>query len=233
MMGRTTVCSRQSGFTLLELIISLALISLMTLLLFGALRFASKAWDASETRQERDTSISMVWQYLSDRFAEARSLNSHVESEGENVFFFKGKANAVEFVSPMPAHLGTGGLYIIRLQRSLAGKKKQLILRRWLYHPEVLAGAVGLPQWRPLSGNEIYRPGREKPELRAWYSESVLVDEVEEVKFSYYGVMAKGDESADWDSAWEDRPYLPMLVRMKIRDSKGDWPEMSFELPAR
>ncbi|WP_456444917.1 prepilin-type N-terminal cleavage/methylation domain-containing protein [Thiolapillus sp.] len=232
-MGRNTHSFRHSGFTLLELIISLALIGLMTVLLFGALRFAGKAWDASETRQDRDTSISMLWQYLSDRFAQARPLSSHVESEGENVFFFKGKANAVEFVSPMPAHLGSGGLYIIRLQRALAGKKKQLILRRWLYHPEVLAGEAGLPEWRPLSGNELYRPGKEKPELRAWYSESVLVDDIQEVKFSYYGVMAKGDESANWDSAWEDRPYLPMLVSIKIRDSKGAWPEMTFELPAR
>ncbi len=224
---------RHSGFTLLELIISLALISLMTLLLFGALRFAGKAWDASESRQERDTGISMVWQYLSDRFSEARSLNSHVESEGKNVFFFRGKGKAVEFVSPMPAHLGSGGLYIVRLQRAQAGDKQQLILRRWLYHPEVLAGAEGLPQWRPLSSNEIYRPGREKPELRAWYSESVLVDEIEELKFSYYGVLNKGDESADWDSSWEDRPYLPLLVRMRIRDSRGDWPEMTFELPSQ
>ena len=224
--------ARHSGFTLLELIISLALIGLMGLLLFGALRFAGKAWDASESRQERDTSISMVWQYLSDRFAEARSLSSHVESEGQNVFFFRGKAHAVEFVSPMPAHLGSGGLYIIRLQRALAGDRKQLILRRWLYHPEVLAGAAGLPEWRPLSGNELYRGGREKPELRAWYSESVLVDDIEDVDFSYYGVMARGDETADWDSAWEDRPYLPQLVRVKLRDSMGAWPEMTFELPA-
>lgn len=231
-MERTPHFRRQSGFTLLELIISLALIALMMMLLFGALRFAGRAWDASEFRQERDTAISMVWQYLSDRFAGARSLTGHVESEGKNVFFFRGKANALEFVSPMPAHLGSGGLYIIRLQRALAGDRKQLILRRWLYHPEVLAGASGLPEWRPLSGNELYRGGREKPELRAWYSESVLIDDIEEVKFSYYGVRARGDETADWDSAWEDRPYLPQLVRMKVRDSQGNWPEMIFELPA-
>ncbi len=219
------------GFTLLEMIISLALIGLMMLLLFGALRFAGKAWDASETRLERDTSISMVWQYLSDRFRQARALNSHVESEGGNVFFFKGNTRAVEFVSPMPAHLGSGGLYIIRLQQGLRDGKKQLVLRRWLYHPEVLSGDAGLPQWRPLSGAAVFRGEKEKPELRAWYSESVLVDEIRSLSFSYYGVENKGDDFASWTDGWDDHPFLPMLVRMQIEDQKGAWPEMTFELP--
>ena len=142
------------GFTLLEMLISLALMGIMMLLLFGALRFAGKAWDTSETRLERDTSISMVWQYLSDRFRQARALNSQVKSEGGNVFFFKGNAQAVEFVSPMPAHLGSGGLYIIRLQKARQGGKTQLILRRWLYHPEVLSGDAGrLSAAKALEGN--------------------------------------------------------------------------------
>ncbi|WP_456415606.1 prepilin-type N-terminal cleavage/methylation domain-containing protein [Thiolapillus sp.] len=230
-MMRAAATCRSRGFTLLEMIISLALIGLMMLLLFGALRFAGKAWEASETRLERDTSISMVWQYLSDRFRQARALNSHVESEGGNVFFFKGNARAVEFVSPMPAHLGSGGLYIIRLQQGLRDGKKQLVLRRWLYHPEVLAGDAGLPQWRPLSGAAVFRGGKEKPELRAWYSESVLADEIRDLRFSYYGVENKGDDFASWTDAWDDHPFLPMLVRMRIKDEKGPWPEMTFELP--
>ncbi|HID44720.1 MAG TPA: prepilin-type N-terminal cleavage/methylation domain-containing protein [Chromatiaceae bacterium] len=222
---------RSLGFTLLEMLISLALMGLMMLLLFGALRFAGKAWEASETRLERDTGISMVWQYLSDRFRQARALNSHVESEGGNVFFFKGNPGAVEFVSPMPAHLGSGGLYIIRLQKGRQNGKTQLVLRRWLYHPEVLSGDAGLPRWRPLSGPSVLLGVREKPELRAWYSESVLADDISDAKFSYYGVAKKGDDFADWSDSWDDHPYLPMLVRMEITDNKGPWPEMTFELP--
>lgn len=223
--------STKAGFTLLEMIISLALMGIMMLLLFGALRFAGKAWDASETRLNRDTSISMVWQYLSDRFRQARALSSHVESEGDNVFFFNGNAQSVEFVSPMPAHLGSGGLYIIRLQKGRKDGEKQLVLRRWLYHPEVLSGDAGLPDWRPLSGPSVYTGGKEQPELRAWYSESVLVDEIKNIKFEYYGVANRGDDFADWNDGWEEHHYLPILVRMQIEDKKGNWPEMTFELP--
>ncbi|HDK38104.1 MAG TPA: prepilin-type N-terminal cleavage/methylation domain-containing protein [Thiolapillus brandeum] len=222
----------QQGFTLVELIISLALIGLMTVLLFGALRFAGRAWDVSESRLERNTSITMVWQYLSDRFRQARALSSHVESEGANLFFFKGEDQVVEFVSPMPAHLGSGGLYIIRLQKGLGADNTQLILRRWLYHPEVLSGDAGVPEWRPLSGGAAgVHLEQEHPELRAWYSESVLADDIEDLRFSYYGVENRHGDFADWTDKWDDRPYLPLLVRMEIKDKEGSWPQMTFELP--
>lgn len=221
----------QHGFTLLELLIALALIGMMVLLLFGALRFSSKAWDLSEKRLERDTTIGMVWQYLGDRFSRARNLHAHVKSEGKSYFFFQGAEQALEFVSPMPARLGSGGLYILRLQRVRRDRRDQLILRRWLYHPEVLAGEAGLPQWRPVRAASPFQGEKEKPELRAWYSESVLVDEMKKLKFAYYGLQEAGDDHADWSDTWEDRKTLPLLVRMQLADAQGEWPQMTFELP--
>ena len=219
------------GFTLLELLISLALIGLMVVLLFGALRFASKAWDSGEARLERDTTIGLAWQYLSDRFREARKLSVPVASLSGSHFFFEGEAEAVEFVSPMPAYLGSGGLYIIRLQKAHREGREQLILRRWLYHPEVMSGQSELPQWQPLSEDGPYRIGKERPELRAWYSESVLVDELKGLRFSYYGRQEPADEEGQWNDDWLERRQLPLLVRMEIEDEKGAWPEMTFELP--
>ena len=221
----------QRGFTLLELLISLALIGLMVLLLFGALRFGSKAWDLSEARLERDTTISLLWQYLADRFSEARGLSAYIQSEGKSHFFFQGEPEAVEFLSPMPAHLGSGGLYIIRLQKVRVEGKEQLILRRWIHHPEVLSGEAELPEWRPLKTSGPYRGGAEKPGLRAWYSESVLVDDLKDVRFAYFGLQEPTDEAADWSDAWEEKRQLPRLVRLQVEDGKGKWPEMTFELP--
>ena len=223
--------SDQRGFTLLELLISLALIGLMVVLLFGALRFGSLAWDASEARLDRDTTISLAWQYLSDRFRNAHNLSAPIPSSSGAHFFFEGERGAVEFVSPMPAYLGSGGLYIIRLQKVRKAGKEQLLLRRWLYHPEVLSGESELPEWRPLSEDGPYREQKEHPELRAWYSESVLVDEIKTARFSYYGLPAPTDEQAQWSDDWQQRRQLPMLVRMEVEDAKGKWPEMIFELP--
>ncbi len=221
----------QQGFTLLELLIALALIGLMTVLLFGALRFSGKAWASTEQRTERDAGIRLVYQYLADRMEQARPVSAYVESEGEQVFFFIGQEDAMEFVSPMPAHLGSGGLYIIRLQGLGSGSKKKLLLSRWLFHPEVLGGAKSMPQWRPLlAGADA--AGEEDPAMRAYYSETSLVDELKEMKVSYFGVNDPKEKTGDWWDDWKDRKYLPWLVRIQIKDSKGDWPDMIFELPA-
>lgn len=216
----------------MELLISLALIGLMVALLFGALRFSSKSWDVSEERLERDTSITMLWQYLADRFRETRHLTAHVQAEGETHHFFEGEAQGVEFVTLMPAHLGSGGLYIVRIVQATVDGKQKLILQRWLYHPEVLEGKADIPEWRPLSSSGRFRSGLGKPELRAWYSESVLVDELKKVRFSYYGIQEKGDEQAQWSEHWEaKKARLPFLVRLQVMDDRGEWPEMIFDLP--
>ena len=220
----------QKGFTLLELLIALALIGLIVTLLFGALRFSSKAWDSSEERLERDTAIVMFWQYLSDRFRQARNVSAQID--GKNYGFFQGEKEGLEFVSPMPAHLGSGGLYIIRLRKARLDGKQKLVLQRWFYHPEVLDGKASLPSWQPLSVSGNYRIGLEKPELRAWYSESILVDDMKDIHFSYYGIQEKDDEQAQWSDSWNgEKRRLPFLVQIQIEDEKGKWPEMIFELP--
>ena len=223
--------SSQRGFTLLELLIALALIGLMTVLLFGALRFSSKAWASTEERTERDAGIRLTYQYLVGRLEQARPVSAYLESAGEQVFFFTGQEDALEFVSPMPAHLGSGGLYIVRLQEQGSGSKKQLLVSRWLCHPEVLEGAARLPEWTPLSGSHS-SSGEEDPGMRAYYSETPLVDELEGIKISYFGLNDLQDESGDWSDDWEDREYLPWLVKIQIKDSDGAWPDMIFELPA-
>jgi len=123
--------------------------------------------------------------------------------------------------------------YIIRLQKVRVEGKEQLMLRRWIYHPEVLSGEAEIPQWRPLEESGPYHGGAEKPGLRAWYSESVLIDSIRLVRFSYYGLQEPGDEEAGWSDTWKEKRQLPRLVRLELEDEKGKWPEMTFALPGK
>lgn len=223
---------RHQGFTLLELLIALALIGMMVVLLFGALRFSGNAWNSTETAGERDTGMRLVWQYLSDRLQQVQPVSGAISPSRETHFFFTGQAEEVEFVAPMPAHLGSGGRYIIRLYKNRVENKTQLVLVRWLYHPEVLAGEAELPEWQPLDSSTLSRQVEEQPGTRAYYSESVLVDDLKRLQFAYYGPEFPDGDDAGWSENWLEKTFIPWLLRVRISDAAGDWPEMIFELPA-
>ena len=222
---------KNRGFTLLELLIALALVGLILTLLYGALHFASRAWDSAEARLDRDTRITALWHYLGDRLRRARAIQAWVPDQRRSDFLFHGEARALEFVTDMPAQLGAGGLYILRLQPVERGGRRALLLRRWFYHPEVLSGEAGVPRWRPLGDAGLDESGLEKPGLRAWYSESVLVDDLRAVRWEYYGPPEPGDTEGEWQESWEERNRLPWLVRLTLRDRQGAWPVMTFSLP--
>ncbi len=222
---------KNRGFTLLELLIALALVGLILMLLYGALHFASRAWDSAEARLDRDTRITALWHYLGDRLRRTRAVQAWVPDARRSDFLFHGETEALEFVTDMPAQLGAGGLYILRLQPVARHGRRALLLRRWFYHPEVLSGEAGVPPWRPLGEAALNESGLEKPGLRAWYSESVLVEDLREVRFEYFGPPQPGDSEGDWLERWEDRNRLPWLVRLRVTDRQGAWPAMTFGLP--
>lgn len=224
--------SRHSGFTLIELIIALALVAMMVGLLFGALRFGGKAWEATDQHTERDAEVRLVWQYLADRLEQANGLSAAAKATDGNHFFFTGVGDALEFVSPMPAQLGSGGLYIIRLQAAGSGRDKTLRLTRWAYHPEVLDGTGGVPEWQPLDKSSVHSRSREVPSMRAWYSESELVDDLKSFAVSYFGPEVQADPKGEWRDEWTEKEFLPWMVSIRIEDSVGAWPEMVFELPS-
>ena len=214
------VSRRQRGFTLLELLISLVLVALIVTLLFGGIRLGNRSWNAVDSMSERFSEMRLVWRFLHDRVGQARAVFSETE-EGRKLTFY-GNRDAVEFVSPMPAHLGVSGLYMMRLHASQGALK----LTRWLYHPDLMEGAEGIPKWHPLaeSGSD---PGEGPEDMRAYYSQSLLVEQLKGFELEYYGI-AEGDTEADWKDEWEDQLQLPALMRVRIKDDKGEWPEMIF-----
>jgi hypothetical protein len=150
-------------------------------------------------------------------------------SAGDQVLF-AGTEEAVEFVTPLPVHMGIGGLYLVRLQQVAVDGRQQLILTRWLNHPEVLEGEGGVPEWSPLESGAGGYPAEGDEGLRAYYSRSVLVEELESLELAYFG-QGDGENEPDWKSEWQEKRLMPLLVRLRITDREGSWPEMAFRLP--
>jgi general secretion pathway protein J len=114
---------RQSGFTLLELLIAITVLGLLLVALTNGVRFAGQAWETQTTRIERQGDLDAVQNILRQLISPASRLS--------------GTSFSLKFVGALPAALARGGLYDIEL-RAVNG---QLVLA-WRPHFKGSSGTV-------------------------------------------------------------------------------------------
>jgi len=227
-------CSRsQRGFTLVELLIAIALTGLILTILFAGLRVGGRSWDAVELHSAANSELRLVRGFIQRSLHQLRGVSHPVD--GNEQLIFGGNADGIEFATPMGGYLGQGGLYVLRLELRDTRDGGQLVLTRWLYHPEVLEGVADIPQWKPLAeGPSDFRPLDEDQDPdqtpREAFGQQVLIEPVEELEFAYYGVP-EGEAEPAWHTEWEDQTAWPSVVRMSMRLASGWWPDLYVSLP--
>ena len=100
------------GFTLVELLVSLALLSLMTIYAlnaFTSLRDINRVVDRTATQME----VEAVARHFRETIADVRPVFVMDENNAPR-FLFKGSTDALEFVSAANGERETGGLYLVR-----------------------------------------------------------------------------------------------------------------------
>jgi general secretion pathway protein J len=197
---------RFAGFTLVELLIAIALFGLILTGLYSGLRMATRASDAGEAHATDNDELRAVMRFL--RFELNQVYPLVFTNEDEDRVIFEGQPDRLMFVARLPQHRGVEGAYQIFLLED----QDRLVLRYRLTkadHPylfeSVESGDVG--------------------------KEVVLVPGVENVGFSYYG---KRGRTARFYSRWDDPERLPKLLRMRIRP-KGrgvHWPDLIVPIRA-
>jgi general secretion pathway protein J len=246
------------GFTLIELIIALALVALITVLLFSGLRLGSRAWDGVDRVAERNAELRSARGFLNGALMQARDLVVRFADEDRQVF--AGNATSLEFVAPLSEHVGVPGLYVLRLGLEGRDEDSRLVLTRWLLHPDVLAGNAEAPEWKPLdpaSPGISGDPAREQDLAAGVFGQTVLLEGVGEFQLTYFGIAdaegAVGGGSApalavktppvgqvgrdgeepegEWYEEWVEQPHPPKLIRVRLTSRRQDWPDSVIRLP--
>jgi general secretion pathway protein J len=246
------------GFTLIELIIALALVALITVLLFSGLRLGSRSWDGVDRVAERNAELRSARGFLNGALMQARDLVVRFADEDRQVF--AGNASSLEFVAPLSEHVGVPGLYVLRLALEGRGKDSRLVLTRWLLHPDVLAGNAETPEWKPLdpaSPGISGDPAREQDLAAGVFGQTVLLEGAGEFQLTYFGIAdaegAVGGGSApalavktppvgqvgrdgeepegEWYEEWVEQPHPPKLIRVRLTSRRQDWPDSVIRLP--
>ena len=241
---------RAQGFTLIELIIALALIALITLLLFSGLRLGTRAWDGVDAVSERHAELRSARTFLDQALRQSRDLSLRLDDQDRQVF--TGNADSLEFVAPLSEHVGIPGLYVLRLGVEGRGERSRLVLTRWLLHPDVLLGQAGTPDWKPLdpaSPGISGAPAADKDLAAGAFGQTVLLEGVGEFGLAYFGVpeesvglndpaakapSAQGQLDATglgeepqgaWYPEWVAQPHPPELIRVHLTSHRQGWPD--------
>jgi general secretion pathway protein J len=192
----------EAGFSLVELLVSLALLSLLAALLASGLSLGQRVWLRSEDMAQASRVMFDAQSALIRLLQNLQPL--HVDLQASRAIEFRGSADELEGVVPLPPHIGLGGLYRLHLFRNRSARHLDLTFRAY---------EQGTP---PASGTSSGEAGL-----------TTLAFDIDSLELRYFR-KAKGDEAGGWASGWQGEEELPALISIGVKSAKAGvvWPEL-------
>jgi general secretion pathway protein J len=207
----TCAKSWSHGFTLVELLVALTILSLMIGMTFGSLRFGVRVADTVEWQVARSQTIHLVQRMLRRQLQQALPVPEPGGHEPGGLDF-QATADRIEFVASKTVGTGYSGLYRIRIKvvddfdRDIGSKK--LVLSYKLLTPD----------------DDARFPGYE-------FQDFTILDQFVGAEFAYLNDSGTGTN--DWLHEWTDDRALPALIRLRIEHADSDgavWPDLIIAL---
>lgn len=194
---------RNSGFTLIEMVVAMALLGTMMLLLYSGLTFGLRGWDAADVNGRRTADRRIAENFLRREIGETFPMR--FKDPMTLKVAFEGKENVLRFVSSRPAGISANGLSLVSIGTEADDVKRtrNLVMRRAMPDDEA-------KDFAPLEKGE----------------RTVLFEGVEGVTFEYFG--AENDfTDPKWVEEWDYVGRIPQLIRIRMRTADGSFlPEM-------
>lgn len=183
-------CRRHAaGFTLLEILLALALLALVMLGVWGALAGATRVTHSADAVMARSEAVRTVQQFLR-RYVSGAEAQPYVTGTAARARMFEGSATSMRYVAPLPMQSGHAGLYLqtVSLEKNDSGGMSLSLA------------------YQPYTGD---LPATAKP------IEHVLLTDLRGGKFQYLAAAAFGKPAA-WRDDWQAVNGLPMAVRIHL-----------------
>jgi len=195
---------RSAGFTLVELLLAITLMSILLGLTYSGLRAATKSSARGEVILAAGGELRATHQFVRRQLNQMLPLPFAATEDAQATrIVFEGSANHIQYVAPMPGYLGAGGPQVQLLE---------------LTHNN--DGGV-------LQFSNALLQGFEQQHL---YERDpvILLEAVDSGGFEFLGRDEEG-ELTGWTSTWDQVDRLPVAVRLNIkfsRDLNLGWPDL-------
>ena len=190
-----------TGFTLIEVLVVMSLLSLVMLAMGSALRTTAQTEERVDQRLQRTDEMRVadgVLRSILGRVA-ARKVLLPVEP-GASQFIFSGQARELTWVGVMPARYGAGGRHHFRLQvQDTTTAQQALVLQYTPWLDDALP-----PDWSKAASH-------------------VLVQGVKGLALQYEDALP---EPPAWTPQWTFADRLPQRVLLSLETDAGAWPSI-------
>jgi general secretion pathway protein J len=193
---------RQSGFTLIETLVGLALLGVMLLLIYSVLNVGLRAWETGEKRVTEASHQRVVQSFLRRELSQLFPVRWRGIPESK--IAFEGAKDEVKFVtmltlgaSAREGGMQWGHIYIGDETNTSGESRRTLFIKRSPFNLQA-KDWEGLDEAKPIA----------------------LMDGVKSFEIGYYG--AENDTAdAQWTTEWTNPLRMPQLIKLTLQVDNG------------
>jgi general secretion pathway protein J len=195
------------GFTLLELVIAMTVLSLVTLALYGVVSLGASSAGAGERRAEQARRFRVATQVMVRQLRSAAPMYVSRDKDEQAEPYFVGEADSVEFVTSAPQGPYAAGLALVHY---------------WLEDGKLMMSEV--PYFLAYDKDGL------RKDAEALTLQTALLYDVKDVVFEY---QRSDYESEQWDDKWDaaDDDTMPAGVHVTVTPEKPDGPALDYQIP--
>ncbi len=200
--------TRAKGFTLLELILALSIMSLLSLALYGVVSIGASAAGAGERKMEQTRRLRVAASIIGRQLRSAAPLYVAYDEEEEQAKpYFLGYEDGLEFVTASPQGPSAAG---------------RAIVHYWVEDGKLMMSET--PYFLAYDEKAFER------DADALRLEAVLLYDVDDASFSY---ERSNYDSDQWETSWDasEEDVLPAAVRIEITPAVPGVPALLYEVP--
>lgn len=194
------------GFTLLELMISLTIVGLILVIVFGALRIGVRAWEKGEKDVDIHQRERVVLNLVKAQIASVSA--AAITGKEADQFRFKGEAQSVSFISDLPIiPTNKSGMVYVKYMIERADRRKGYKL---MVYEKSLAFIDKEKKMKDPDESEFFD----------------LIPAARDIKFEYLQYPESDQDPPEWQESWDSEKNQgnPIAVRLVLQQDETAFP---------